>query len=212
MEMPVSETRPMGAGFVDPVQHSQAIFRCVLEAMARPGVRREIPVMPYAPPPLNAASTAVALTLLDDSTSVWLDPAADTREVREFLSFHCGCPIVQSAGKAAFAIVAGLMPGLDRFDFGSDEFPENAATVILQIAALETGSDICFAGPGIEDFAFMGDPGLTDGFWREWSDMGALYPCGVDMILTAEHCIACMPRSVRRIEAKCAPASERKPD
>ena len=82
------------SGFADAVQQSQAIFRCVLDAMARPGTCHEIPDMPYAPPPLNAASTANALTLLDDSTPVWLDPIADTAPVREFLAFHCGCPIV----------------------------------------------------------------------------------------------------------------------
>jgi alpha-D-ribose 1-methylphosphonate 5-triphosphate synthase subunit PhnH len=212
MEKHVSEIGSIGAGFADPVRHSQAIFRCVLEAMAKPGLRRDIPTMPYAPAPLNAASTAVALTLLDDSTSVWLDPAADTAAVRDFLSFHCGCPILPRADEASFAIVAGPMPHLDQFDFGSDEFPENAATVIVQVAALETGSDICFAGPGIEDFVFLADPGLTEAFWSEWSEMGALYPCGVDLILTARHRLACMPRSVRRIEARRAMASERKPD
>ena len=212
MERRVSESGSIGAGFADQVRHSQAIFRCVLDAMARPGLRRDIPAMPYAPAPLNAASTAVALTLLDDSTSVWLDPAADRPEVREFLSFHCGCRIVPRSGDAAFALVAGPMPPLGQFDFGSDEFPENAATVIVQVAALETGSDICFAGPGIEDFAFLADPGFSEGFWREWSDMGALYPCGLDLILTSRHRIACMPRSVRRIEARHTAASERKPD
>lgn len=210
--MPVSEIGPIGAGFADPVQHSQAIFRCVLDAMARPGVSREIPVMPYAPAPLNAASTAVALTLLDDSTTVWLDAAANTDAVRDFLAFHCGCPIVAQSNEAAFALVAGPMPSLDSFDSGSDEFPENSATVIVQVAALESGSDVCFAGPGIKNFAFMGDPGMADGFWREWSDMGALYPRGVDLILTARSKLACMPRTVQRIEPGRAPVSERKPD
>ena len=210
--MPVSDIGPIGAGFADPVQHSQAIFRCVLDAMAHPGGSREIPVMPYAPAPLNAASTAVALTLLDDSTTVWLDAAADTDAVREFLAFHCGCPIVAHSDEAAFALVAGPMPSLDRFDYGSDEFPENSATVIVQVAALESGSDVCFAGPGIKSFAFMGDPGMADGFWREWSNMGALYPRGVDLILTARSKLACMPRTVQRIEPGRAPASERKPD
>ena len=210
--MPVSDIGPIGAGFADPVQHSQAIFRCVLDAMANPGVSREIPVMPYAPAPLNAASTAVALTLLDDSTPVWLDAAADTEAVREFLAFHCGCPIVARSNEAAFALVAGPMPSLDNFDYGSDEFPENSATVIVQVAALESGSDLCFAGPGIKNFAFMGDPGMADGFWREWSDMGALYPRGVDLILTARSRLACMPRTVQRIEPGRASASERKPD
>jgi alpha-D-ribose 1-methylphosphonate 5-triphosphate synthase subunit PhnH len=200
MEVPMSDTGSMGAGFADPVQHSQAIFRCVLEAMARPGISREIPVMPYAPAPFNAASTAVALTLLDDSTPVWLDAAANSASVREFLAFHCGCPIVERPNEAVFAMVAGPIPSLDRFDNGSDEFPENATTVIVQVAALEPGNDICFAGPGIQDVAFMADPGMADSFWREWSAMGALYPRGVDLILTARHRLACMPRTVRRIE------------
>jgi alpha-D-ribose 1-methylphosphonate 5-triphosphate synthase subunit PhnH len=212
MEMPVSDIGPIGAGFADPVQHSQAIFRCVLEAMAKPGISREIPVMPYAPAPLNAASTAVVLTLLDESTTVWLDAAANTAPVRELLAFHCGCPIVANSNEAAFALVAGPMPSLDRFDHGSDEFPENSATVIVQVTALVSGSDVCFAGPGIQDFAFMGDPGMTDGFWQEWSAMGALYPRGVDLILTARSRLACMPRTVRRIEPGRDPVRERKPD
>lgn len=168
--------------------------------------------MPYAPAPLNAASTAVVLTLLDESTTVWLDAAANTAPVRELLAFHCGCPIVASSNEAAFALVAGPMPSLDRFDHGSDEFPENSATVIVQVAALASGSDVCFAGPGIQNFAFIGDPGMTDGFWREWSAMGALYPRGIDLILTARSRLACMPRTVQRIEPGRDPASERKPD
>jgi alpha-D-ribose 1-methylphosphonate 5-triphosphate synthase subunit PhnH len=210
MERLVSDIGSMGAGFADPVQHSQAIFRCVLEAMARPGVSREIPVMPYSPAPLNAASTAVALTLFDDSTPVWLDATADREEVREFLAFHCGCPIVEHPAESVFALVAGPIPSLDRFDCGSDEFPENSTTVIVQVAALEPGSDVCFAGPGIEHLAFMADPGLPDGFWRDWSDMGALYPCGVDLILTARHRLACMPRSLRRIASGDVLTNERK--
>ncbi len=154
--MPVSDIGPIGAGFADPVQHSQAIFRCVLDAMASPGVSREIPVMPYAPAPLNAASTAVALTLLDDSTTVWLDAAADTEAVREFLAFHCGCPIVTRSNEAAFALVAGPMPSLDNFDYGSDEFPENSATVIVQVAALELRQRSLLRRPRHQEFRLHG--------------------------------------------------------
>jgi len=203
----VSESDPLGPGFADAVQQSQAIFRRVLDAMARPGTCHQIPDMPYMPAPLNAASTAIVLTLLDDSTPVWLDPAADSEPVRTFLSFHCGCPIVETPKEGVFALIAGTLPPLDLFNPGTDEFPENSTTLIVQVTSVEDGNDICLSGPGIEDVATIGDPGLAESFWREWSEMGALYPCGVDLILTAEHRLACLPRSVRRLGPDGTPAT-----
>lgn len=195
----MSETDPLGPGFADAVQQSQAIFRCVLDAMARPGTCHQIPEMPYMPAPLNAASTAIALTLLDDSTPVWLDPMADNKPVRDFLSFHCGCPIVEAPKEGVFALIAGTLPRLDLFNAGTDEFPENSTTLIVQVNAVADGDDINLSGPGIENVATIGDPGLADSFWQQWAEMGVLYPCGVDLILTAEHRLACLPRSVRRV-------------
>jgi alpha-D-ribose 1-methylphosphonate 5-triphosphate synthase subunit PhnH len=199
METRVSDTDPLGPGFADAVQQSQAIFRCVLDAMARPGTCHAIPDMPYMPAPLNAASTAIALTLLDDSTHVWLDPAADSKPVRDFLAFHCSSPIVAAPDKGTFALIAGGLPALDRFNPGTDEFPENSTTLIVQVDAVETGDDIFLSGPGIETASGIADPGLGDGFWQEWSEMSVLYPCGVDIILTAAQHIACLPRTVQRV-------------
>ena len=203
----MSDTDPLGPGFADAVQQSQAIFRRVLDAMARPGTCHRIPDMPYMPAPLNAASTAIALTLLDDSTPVWLDPAADSKAVRDFLSFHGGCPIVEGPSEGAFALIAGTLPPLDLFNPGTDEFPENSTTLIVQVTAVEDGDDISLSGPGIESITTIGDPGLADSFWRQWAEIGALYPCGVDLILTAEHRLACLPRSVRRVDGGGTAAS-----
>lgn len=203
----MSESDPLGPGFADAVQQSQAIFRRVLDAMARPGTCHHIPEMPYCPAPLNAASTAITLTLLDDSTPVWLDPAADGKPVRDFLSFHCGCPMVDAPDEAAFALIAGPLPPLDTFNTGTDEFPENSATLIVQAKAVEDGGDIPLAGPGIESIATIADPGLADSFWQEWAEMDALFPCGVDLILTAGHRLACLPRSVRRVAPGSTPTN-----
>lgn len=199
MEPPVSESDPLGPGFADAVQQSQAIFRRVLDAMARPGTCHEIPELPYCPAPLNAASTAIALTLLDDSTPVWLDPAAGNQHVRDFLAFHCGCPTVDAPSEAAFALIAGPLPPLDTFNPGTDEFPENSTTLIVQVTTVASGDDIALAGPGIEDVTTISNPGLADDFWQERAAMDALFPCGVDLILTAGRRLACLPRSVRRI-------------
>lgn len=197
----MSDMGPMGAGFTDAVQQSQAIFRRVLDAMARPGTCHEIPDMPYTPAPLNAACTAIALTLLDDSTSVWLDPAADTGPVRDFLAFHSGCPIVTNPDQGAFAIVCGDMPRLDSFNPGSDEFPENSTTIIAQVASVETGKAIVLSGPGIDGISAIENPGLPEEFWQQRAELEPLYPCGVDIILTAARSLACIPRSIQRVPA-----------
>jgi len=199
VERPLPTDGPLEIGFTDAVRQSQAIFRRVLDAMARPGTCHRIEDMPSAPGVLNAASTALALTLLDESTRVWLDAAADTADVHNFLSFHCGCPFAASPSDAAFALVAGDMPPLDSFNHGTDEFPENSTTVIAQVGVVETGDDILLAGPGIETVTGMSDPGLPDAFWQARDAMDALYPCGVDVILTAGKSLACLPRSVRRV-------------
>lgn len=200
MQDSVSDGEPLGSGFADAVQQSQAIFRQVLDAMARPGTSQDIPPMPYAPAPLNAASTALALTLLDESTPLWLDEPADNDTVRKFIAFHCGCPIVENPGEASFALITGTLPPLDKFNQGNDEFPEDSSTLIIQVETVGEGTDVFLAGPGIEDKNGIRDPGLPNGFWEEWAEMETLLPCGVDLVLTADHSLACLPRSVRRLE------------
>lgn len=201
---------PLEIGFADAVRQSQAIFRRVLDAMARPGTCHRLDDAPSGIGALDAASTAIALTLLDESTQVWLDAAADTADVRTFLSFHCGCPFAESPSEAAFALVAGAMPPLDRFNSGTDEFPESSTTVIAQVTAVEAGDGIVLAGPGIESVIGISDPGLTDTFWQEWEAMRVLYPRGVDVILTAGESLACLPRSVRRVARNGSTTNEGK--
>jgi len=59
--------------FRDPARQSQAVFRTVMEAMARPG--RILPLAGgFSPPaPLSATAAAILLTLADFETAVWLD-------------------------------------------------------------------------------------------------------------------------------------------
>ena len=61
------------AAFPAPVLASQAAFRALMDAVARPGTVKPLPPAAAAPSPLSATAAAVALTMLDYETPVWLD-------------------------------------------------------------------------------------------------------------------------------------------
>ena len=99
------------AAFASPVFGAQETFRAALHAMSYPARVMEAGFELDPPPSLDQASAAPALSLFDFETPVWLEPAASTDEVRAFLRFHCGCPIVEDPAAAQFAIVTGVGTG-----------------------------------------------------------------------------------------------------
>ena len=180
-------------GFADPVGEAQATFRAVLDAMARPGRLHTVGERLTAPAPLDQATAAVLLTLVDNETPLWLDAAATP--ARDWLAFHCGAAIIEAPDKAAFA-VALSMPDLAALPAGTHEAPEDSATLILQIAALGTGARYRLSGPGLREPALLAASGLPADFAAAWQRNHAQYPCGVDIILCAGATLAALPRSV----------------
>ena len=77
-----------GPAFADPPLAAQETFRAALHAMSYPGGVMEAGFGLDAPAPLFKATAALALTLFDFETPVWLDAAASTDEVKAFLRFH----------------------------------------------------------------------------------------------------------------------------
>ena len=189
----------LGPGFAAPVPDSQQVFRRVLAAMAEPGSVHEIAVGMTPPPPLDPATAAVCLTLLDFETPVWLDAAADTGETRSWLRFHCGCPLAADAGAARFAVLAApaAMPPLAGFPLGSEAYPDESATLIIQAASLEAGEAVSLGGPGIEDRRAFRAAGPGEDFWKQRRELEALFPQGVDLVFTAGASLAAVPRSTQ---------------
>ena len=185
-------------GFADPVGEAQATFRAVLDAMARPGRLHRAGEQLRAPEPLDQATAAVLLTLVDNETPLWLDPAAGA--ARGWLAFHCGAVIVDAPDKAAFALALSL-PDLAALPAGSHEAPESSATLILQIAALGSGTRYRLSGPGLREPTLLASTGLPEGFAAVWQGNHALYPRGVDIILCAGDTLTALPRSVSVEEA-----------
>ena len=184
-------TETLLPGFADPVADAQACFRAVLGAMSRPGSVHTVAGV-SAPAPLDTATAAVLLTLVDQETPVWLDPAAGP--VRPWLAFHTGAAEV-SPGDAGFAVALSL-PCLDDLPAGTDEAPEAAATVILQVAALGRGQEFVLDGPGLRVPQSLSVDGLPGDFAAIWQRNHALFPRGIDLILCAGDRLAALPRSV----------------
>lgn len=185
------------AGFADPVLDAQACFRAVLDAMAHPG-RIVVADAPDPPTPLDPATAAVLLTLVDAETPLWLDDAL--APAGSWIGFHCGAALV-ARDKAAFGLaMGGPEPAgttLAGFRTGTDDAPEDGATVILQVAALGRGRALRLSGPGLAAPAVLWVDGLAAGFVAEWAANHAGFPRGVDLILCAGRHLAALPRSVR---------------
>jgi alpha-D-ribose 1-methylphosphonate 5-triphosphate synthase subunit PhnH len=185
-------------GFTDPVRDAQATFRAVLDAMARPGRLYHVGRDLTAPAPLDRATAAVLLTLLDNETPLWVDQVA--ADARGWLAFHCGAAIVDAPGAAAFALALSL-PNFSELPCGTHEIPESSATLILQVPALGIGTRYRLSGPGLRVPASLAVTGLPDDFARIWQENRALYPRGIDMVLCADTALTALPRSVTIEEA-----------
>jgi alpha-D-ribose 1-methylphosphonate 5-triphosphate synthase subunit PhnH len=191
------------AAFVDPVSSAQATFRAILDAMARPGSLRPLTVSLSAPPPMNRGAAAVALTLCDQDTPVWLD--AELRasaRVCEWLRFHCGCPLVEEPEQAAFAFVsrAADVPAFEDFNIGTADYPDRSTTVVLQVKTLSSAPGLVLTGPGIRDARTLNAELLPNDMVRRLARNRSLFPRGVDLILATQDAVAALPRSVRVLE------------
>lgn len=190
----------MAPGFADPVGDAQQVFRAILDATARPGRIVELPVRAEPPSPLQPASGAVTLTLLDFETPLWLDPLDQTtKDVADYIRFHCGCPLVRQPADARFALIvdgAG-MPPLSAFNAGTPECPDQSTTVIVQVDEIAATGGVRLTGPGIASETRLGVQGLPQDFWAWSRQMQAEFPCGVDVLFVAGTRIAALPRSTR---------------
>lgn len=180
-------------GFADPVAGAQTAFRAMLAAMAVPGSLHAAGNGLIPPAPLHAATAAVLLTIVDGETPLRLDPAASS--AKDWIAFHCGA-VFTDAAHARFAL-AFTCPNLSDLNAGSDEGPEESATLILQVHALGRGTPYRLSGPGLAAPAILTVDGLPEDFGTRWAANHALFPRGIDIVLCAGTTIAALPRSVK---------------
>ena len=187
-------------GFSDPVFDAQAIFRAVMDAMARPGIVQPAKALAKPPQPLSPVAAAVALTLCDHDTPLWLDPALkQAAAVASWLGFHAGAPLANTPADAHFAVVAdpASLIAFENFAQGTQEYPDRSTTLILQVASLSSGDQLVLEGPGIDGSTTFAPAPLPRHFVEQWKQNRARFPRGVDLVLAAPEGIACLPRTTR---------------
>lgn len=192
------------AGFADPVFAAQATFRAVLDAMARPGTIQRIDAALSAPPPLARGAAAIALTLADHDTPVWLGADLTAHPgLAAWLRFHCGCEIVAEPAQAAFAFTggAGAVPDFAAFNVGTSDYPDRSTTLILQVEKLQADAGLVLTGPGIRERNRLQAEPLPADIVARLAANRALFPRGLDLLLATDAAVAALPRSIRVSEA-----------
>lgn len=184
--------------FTNPVFDAQRVFRAAMNALSRPGTPQTIDCDLAPPPSLPAELAALALTLADHETPIWLDAAlAGSREVADYLRFHTGAPITINPRDAHFALISdpALCPSLHSFALGTPDYPDRSTTLFVHTNRIATEGGLTLRGPGIRGTATITIDPLPPAFSREWTDNRALFPCGVDVLFTANGLVAGLPRT-----------------
>ncbi|MBP0112971.1 MULTISPECIES: phosphonate C-P lyase system protein PhnH [Bradyrhizobium] len=187
-------------GFADKVLSAQSTFRSVMDAMARPGSVQQIVPMVGAPGPMMRGTAAIALTLFDHDTPLWLDAGmAENSDVTKWLKFHTGAPVVQDASIASFALICDgdALPSLERFALGTSEYPDRSTTVIIQVDSLNSGRSFELRGPGIGGVATLQASIKPLDLLERLRMNEALFPHGIDMVLVADDAVVAIPRTTR---------------
>jgi alpha-D-ribose 1-methylphosphonate 5-triphosphate synthase subunit PhnH len=190
----------LGGGFTEPVFGAQAVFRALMDALANPGRPRPLAAGLAAPAELPPGLAAVALTLCDHDTPLWLDAElAASDAVLAWLRFHTAAPIVTAPAAAHFALAtrAVLLPPLARFAPGTDDYPDRSTTIVLALPALRGGPALVLRGPGIAGEIRIAPQGLPADFVAQWTANRAHFPRGIDLLLVAGTEVLGLPRTTR---------------
>lgn len=194
-----NKTAALTGGFPDAVFDSQSVFKMLMDGMSRPGTRQSVDPAMAPPAPLNVATGAILLTMCDTDTPVWLSAPLAKSVAAGWLAFHAGAPVTAEKAEARFALIeqGSGMSSLALFSQGTQEYPDRSTTVLLEVTSFDEGSDMVLSGPGIRDSAPIRVKGLPETFQRSWAENRAIFPRGVDVILTYGKDFICLPRTAR---------------
>lgn len=189
--------------FEDPVLDAQQAFRTILTAMAYPGRIVTLHRPNAFPEGLHQAAWAVLLTLVDESVHFWTDLPED-HEAQRAVEFFCRPQKVSDAQEAELLLITqpDNFSGPYLFRVGTETEPHLGATLIMQMTCLtnagatDAAESLSFTGPGVPDVAKIWVNGCPAEFWEWRKRLEAVYPRGVDLLLTHGPSLVAIPRSL----------------
>ena len=188
----------MTAALATPALASQAAFRGLMEAFARPGEIKTLHGVD-APAPLARATAAIVQALADYETPIWLDGTfASVPDVADWIRFQTGAAITPSPDEATFALISAAddLPDFMTFALGTEEYPDRSTTLIVQMERF-AGPALTMEGPGIKSRRELCAEPLPVDFAERLRANRELFPRGVDLLLVADTQVVALPRSIR---------------
>jgi alpha-D-ribose 1-methylphosphonate 5-triphosphate synthase subunit PhnH len=199
--MKADELQHVRPGFHDAALGSQAVFRTALSALSHPGRVIEMTNVSALPRHGNGAAAMLLQALVDSDCGVWLSPSLAGSDAAAWLRFHTGCHWAASPAAARFLWVAegDPLPALASLIAGTDEYPDQSATCVVEVKSLDTsGADtLVLTGPGVATEQPLAVQGLPVDFVAQWNANHRRFPRGVDLFLATPTHIAGMPRTAR---------------
>jgi len=183
-------------GFANPVLDAQATFRSVLSALAEPGTVHRVAIPVECCPGFSSAMTALALTLADFETRLWLD-AGSQGAAAAYLRFQTGAPVTAAVGEATFAFITqppAMLP-LSAFAQGSLDYPDSSCTIVVDVRAIATTHGFRLTGPGIPGMRRLHIEPLPETFAADIAANRAVFPMGVDLLFCRDTMVAALPRT-----------------
>lgn len=191
--------------FNDAVLQSQQVFRHLLKAMSEPGTVIDLTksIQKKNATAIYPTVWAVAQSLLDSETTVFVSPELATQAVIQSIQFHTDASVVNTSFESNFAIISlENFTSLTDFHCGSVVNPHLSTTVILQVDDLtvlehHNGDEACLSlsGPGIRDQHYLQVAGFTSSHIELLQSNHGLYPCGIDLVLCSPTHICAIARS-----------------
>lgn len=162
--------------------HTNTTYAALMWALSRPGLIHNLP---------EAGQAQIIAALIDRECKVHCaDPDLRDHVIRT------GAALVSL--DAADHVFAKLLPQanvLRHLRCGSDLYPENGATLVLN-ADLSVGPALRLTGPGIDGVVDLSVGGLPDGFWSERA-RSMRYPMGFEIFLIDGSRVLGLPRSTK---------------
>ena len=181
-------------GYQDQTHSSQNMFRTMLKAISFPGSIFTVPENLETDNVIYSSTANIIFTLFDIDTKIFID-SEKISKIQNFITFNTNANCIEKSNHCDFAIIQNKEFNIENFNLGTDEYPDNSSTIIIEVEDLINGEELIIEGPGIEKTKSISPTNLPKNFQSQWQNNNFIFPRGVDLILTCKDDFFCLPRT-----------------